>query len=97
MQTAALADASSRNGYRLLAKRPSRAGAVDRDLGPGRAFRSLVSEALPTSEVIYPRRRRFAPTRGGAYTFGGGSGSRTGSGRIFARMPLSIRMRGESG
>jgi hypothetical protein len=35
--------------------------------------------------------------RGGAYTFGSGKGSRTGSGRSFARIALSVRMRGEKG
>ena len=35
----------------------------------------------------YPR-RRYLPFDGGAYTFGGGNGSRTGSGRIFAKTPF---------
>jgi hypothetical protein len=33
--------------------------------------------------------------RGGAYTFGGGKGSRTDSGLSLARIALSVRMRGE--
>jgi hypothetical protein len=35
--------------------------------------------------------------RGGAYAFGGGKGSRTGSGRSLLRIALSVRMRGENG
>jgi hypothetical protein len=34
-----------------------------------------------------------AVARGGAYTFGGGKGSRTGSGRSLARIVISVRMR----
>jgi hypothetical protein len=35
--------------------------------------------------------------RGGAYTFGGGKGSRAGSGLSLARIALRVRMRGENG
>jgi hypothetical protein len=35
--------------------------------------------------------------RGGAETFRGDKGSRTGSGLSFARIALSVRMRGEKG
>ena len=38
---------------------------------------------------FHPRRRLLAVVaRGGAYTFGGGSGSRTGGGSILSRMPF---------
>jgi len=36
-----------------------------------------------------------AAARGGAYTFGGGKGSRTGSGFSLERIALRGRMRGE--
>jgi hypothetical protein len=42
-------------------------------------------------------RLRYRPLDGGAYTFGGGNGSRTGSSLSLARMPLRARMRGENG
>jgi hypothetical protein len=35
--------------------------------------------------------------RGGAYTFGGGKGWHTGSGRSLERIALSVQMRGENG
>jgi hypothetical protein len=35
--------------------------------------------------------------RGGAYRFGGGNGSRVGSGWIFARMAFKVWTRGDSG
>jgi hypothetical protein len=41
--------------------------------------------------------RRYLPVDGGAYTFGGGKGLRTGSGLSLARITLSVRMRGEKG
>ena len=34
---------------------------------------------------------------GGSYRFGGGNGSRTGSGLIFARIAFNVRMRGDNG
>jgi hypothetical protein len=43
------------------------------------------------------RRLLAATARGGAYTFGGGKGLRTGSGLSLARIALSVRMRGENG
>ena len=39
----------------------------------------------------------LALVRGDAYTFGGGKGSRAGSGLSFASMLLSVRTRGENG
>jgi hypothetical protein len=39
---------------------------------------------------FHPRRRLLGVARGGAYTFGGGKGSRVGSGRILPRIALSI-------
>jgi hypothetical protein len=39
---------------------------------------------------FHPRRLRAAVARGGAYTFGGGNGSRVGSGRSLARIALSV-------
>jgi hypothetical protein len=44
-----------------------------------------------------PRRRPYLPFDGGAYTFLGGKGSRTGSGLSLARIALRVRMRGENG
>ena len=41
--------------------------------------------------------RLAAVARGGSYRFGGGNGSRTGSGRIFVRIALSVTMRGDNG
>jgi hypothetical protein len=41
--------------------------------------------------------RCLAFARGGSYRFSGGNGSRTGSGRIFARIAFSISIRGDSG
>jgi hypothetical protein len=49
------------------------------------------------SVPITSQRRRRALARGGAHTFGGGTGARGGSGLILARISLSARMRGESG
>jgi hypothetical protein len=43
------------------------------------------------------RRRLPRISRGGAYTFGGGKDSRTGSGLRFPRIALRVRMRGENG
>jgi hypothetical protein len=42
-------------------------------------------------------RRRYRAFDGGAYTFGGGKGSRAGSGLSLARIALRVRMRGENG
>ena|SRR6267378_7609766 len=42
-------------------------------------------------------RRRAAVARSGSYRFGGGNGSRTGSGLIFARIAFNVRMRGDNG
>jgi hypothetical protein len=40
---------------------------------------------------FHPRRRLLAVVaRGGAYTFGGGNGSRVGSGRILPRIALRV-------
>jgi hypothetical protein len=46
---------------------------------------------------FHPRRRRPRKNRGGAYTFAGGKGSRTGSGRSLLRIARRVRMRGENG
>ena len=40
-------------------------------------------------------RRRAAVARSGSYRFGGGNGSRTGSGLILARMAFKVLMRGD--
>jgi hypothetical protein len=42
------------------------------------------------NRVKPPRRLLIAVARGGAYTLGGGNGSRTVSGRILARIAFSI-------
>jgi hypothetical protein len=43
------------------------------------------------------RRLLAAVARGGAYTFGGGNGSRAGSGLSFARIVFRVRSRVENG
>ena len=49
-------------------------------------------------KLYRPARRRLAAVaRGGSYRFGGGNGSRIGSGLIFARIALSVRTRGDNG
>jgi hypothetical protein len=51
-------------------------------------FRVSRGSALTT---FYPSPRlRYLPFDGDAYTFGGGKGSRAGSGRIFAKMPFKF-------
>jgi hypothetical protein len=54
-----------------------------------------LTTTAPHESQTWPRRLPLA--RGGAYTFGGGKGSRTGSGLSLARIALSVRMRGENG
>jgi hypothetical protein len=39
---------------------------------------------------FHPRRLRAVVARGGAYTFGGGNGSRVGSGLILPRIALRV-------
>src|SRR5882724_9438995 len=47
---------------------------------------------------FHPRRRLLAaPARGGAYTLGGGNGSRTGCGSSLSRMLCRVRIRAENG
>ena len=47
---------------------------------------------------LQPRRRLVAAVAfGGAYTFGGGNGSRTGSGLSLARIAFRVRMGAENG
>jgi hypothetical protein len=46
---------------------------------------------FPRAEFwFHPRRSRPRTKRGGAYTLGGGKGSRTGSGRIFAKIAFKV-------
>ena len=52
----------------------------------------LIGDTLPPA-----RRLLDAVARGGAYTLGGGKGSRTGSGLSLARMAFKVCIRGESG
>jgi hypothetical protein len=96
---------SQQEGYLHTAKRNS--CAATRDYNPvftGKPLTYLTrlrcamhSHADGETSCAYPHRRRPRFKRGGAYTFGGGKGSRTGSGQSFARIALSERMRGENG
>jgi hypothetical protein len=63
---------------------------------PHSGSRSVAEGHRRTLIGSHPRRwRAFA--RGGAYTFGGGSGSRTGGGSILSRMARHVRTRADSG
>jgi hypothetical protein len=49
------------------------------------------SKRLQAGKNAYPRRRRPRMKRGGAYTFGGGKGSRTGGGSSLSRIAFRVR------
>jgi hypothetical protein len=51
----------------------------------------IAQKTEPRHDAAERRRRLLAVVaRGGAYTFGGGSGSRTGSGRILSRTAFKV-------
>jgi hypothetical protein len=64
---------------------------------PCRRDRSEQEKPTFGGHCLRPRRLRATVARGGAYTFPGGKGSRTGSGLSLARIALGVRLRGENG
>jgi hypothetical protein len=50
-------------------------------------YAALAAAAAPSGQAV----------RGGAYTFGGGKGSRIGSGLSFAKIAINVMMRGDNG
>ena len=63
-------------------------------------YRNASEVVVGTQDEVRVRshpRRRFAPMRGGAHTFGGDSGARSGSGRILPRMPFKSCTLGDNG
>jgi hypothetical protein len=72
------------------------AGVKAREDPAGPAYRTAgeLVKALADRQISA---RELLDARSGSYRFGGGNGSRTGSGLIFARIAFNVRMRGDNG
>jgi hypothetical protein len=65
---------------------------------PHMSSRSAAQRCRRAGVAVHRRPRRWPGlARGGAYTFGGGKGSRTGGGTSLSRMPCRVRIRFENG